>query len=154
MGAAVFLVVVFLAVALLAAAFVAGAFLAAVLVAGAFVAAVFLAGLAGSGATSEAGWTTSVMWLVRLLMRVARPWARGRQRFIVGPSSTCATDTTRSWVSRPSVVSAFATALRRTLCTVSAAACGANWRMDRAWSTGMPRTRSTTRRAFIGVIRT
>ena len=34
------------------------------------------------------------MWLVRLLMRVARPWARGRQRFMVGPSSTWQTETT------------------------------------------------------------
>src|SRR6478735_1751442 len=109
--------------------------------------------LPGAVSTS-AGCTARVMWLVRLLMRVARPWARGRQRFIVGPSSTCATDTTRSWVSRPSVVWALATALRRTLCTVSAAACGANSRVARAWSTGRPRTRSTTRRAFIGVIRT
>ena len=35
-------------------------------------------------ATTSAGCTTRVMWLVRLLMRVARPCARGRQRFIVG----------------------------------------------------------------------
>ena len=41
------------------------------------------------------GCTTRVMWLVRLLIRVARPWARGRQRFIVGPSSTIALLTTR-----------------------------------------------------------
>src|SRR4029079_14001027 len=34
------------------------------------------------------GVTTRVMWLVRLRIRVARPWARGRQRFMVGPSST------------------------------------------------------------------
>src|SRR5690606_5034025 len=34
------------------------------------------------------GATITVMWLVRLLMRLARPWARGRNRFIVGPSST------------------------------------------------------------------
>ena len=40
------------------------------------------------------------MWLVRLLMRVARPWARGRQRFMVGPSSTWATERTRSPRSR------------------------------------------------------
>src|SRR5690606_39728801 len=39
--------------------------------------------------------TTTVMWLVRLLMREARPWARGRNRFIVGPSSTKASVTTR-----------------------------------------------------------
>ena len=145
--AAVFLVVVFLAVAFLAgSAFFAGAFFAVAFLAG--------FGSGAAGASADAGCTTRVMWLVRLLMRVARPWARGRQRFIVGPTSTCATDTTRSWVSRPSVVSALATALRRTLCTVSAAACGANSRIERACSTGTPRTRSTTRRAFIGVIRT
>src|SRR5690606_25587287 len=31
--------------------------------------------------------TTTVMWLVRLRIRYARPWARGRMRFSVGPSS-------------------------------------------------------------------
>jgi hypothetical protein len=66
------------------------------------------------------------MWLVRLLMRVARPWARGRHRFMVGPSSTIATETTRSARLRSSVFSAFATALSSTLYTVSEAACGAN----------------------------
>ena len=55
------------------------------------------------------------MWLVRLLIRDARPWARGRQRFIVGPSSTIALLTTRVARSRLSVPSAFATALSRTL---------------------------------------
>ncbi len=30
----------------------------------------------------------TVMWLVRLLMRLAEPLARGRMRFSVGPSST------------------------------------------------------------------
>src|SRR5680860_286795 len=37
---------------------------------------------------------------------------------------------------------------------VSLAACGANCSRARASSTGRPRTMSTTRRAFIGVIRT
>src|SRR5439155_21738358 len=64
---------------------------------------------------SASGSTTSVMWLVRLLIREARPWARGRQRFSVGPSSTRALDTTRLLRSRFSVVSAFATADSRTL---------------------------------------
>src|SRR5690349_8857223 len=66
-------------------------------------------------ASASAGCTARVMWLVRLLMRVARPWARGRQRFIVGPSSTIATERTRSARLRPSVVSALATALSSTL---------------------------------------
>ena len=94
------------------------------------------------------------MWLVRLLMRVARPWARGRQRFIVGPSSTWATVTTRSARARLSVVVALATALSSTLCTVVAADCGAKASRFSASSTGSPRTMLTTRRAFIGVIRT
>ena len=37
---------------------------------------------------SSRGATTIVMWLVRLRMRAAEPFARGRIRFIVGPSST------------------------------------------------------------------
>ena len=65
--------------------------------------------------STSAGCTARVMWLVRLLMRVARPWARGRQRFIVGPSSTIATERTRSARLSPSVVSALATALSSTL---------------------------------------
>jgi hypothetical protein len=48
-------------------------------------------------------------------MRDARPWARARQRFIVGPSSTIALLTTSVPASRPSVDSAFATALESTL---------------------------------------
>ena len=67
------------------------------------------------GACVAAGVTTRVMWLVRLRIRVARPWARGRQRFIVGPSSTWQLLTTRSARSRSSVVSALATALSSTL---------------------------------------
>ncbi|OOK67037.1 hypothetical protein BZL29_7053 [Mycobacterium kansasii] len=31
--------------------------------------------------------TTTVMWLVRRRIRNARPWARGRMRLAVGPSS-------------------------------------------------------------------
>ena len=94
------------------------------------------------------------MWLVRLLIREARPCARARQRFIVGPSSTIAWEITRSAASRPSVVSALATALATSLRTVSAAPWGANCRTVIASCAGMPRTMSTTRRAFIGVIRT
>src|SRR4029079_12349742 len=103
---------------------------------------------------SAAGSTTSVMWLVRLRIRVARPCARGRHRFIVGPWSTVALVTTSVARSRSSVPSALATADSRTLYTVSLAACGANCSSARASSTGRPRTMSTTRRAFIGVIRT
>ncbi len=45
---------------------------------------------------------TTVMWLVRLRIRYARPWARGRKRFRVGPSSTNASatysDSTLLWL--------------------------------------------------------
>src|SRR5204863_5634790 len=69
-------------------------------------------------AGAAAGVTTRVMWLVRLRIRVARPWARGRQRFIVGPSSTWQLLTTRSARSSSSLVSAIATAVSRTVVTV------------------------------------
>ena len=87
-----------------------------------------------------------LMWLVRLLMRVARPCARGASASSSDSSSTWATETTRSPASRPSVVSALAMALSSTLYTVSALACGANCSRVRASSTGRPRTMSTTRR--------
>src|SRR4051794_37073620 len=41
-----------------------------------------------SSALAATSLTSTVMWLVRLLMRNARPWARGRIRLSVGPSST------------------------------------------------------------------
>ncbi|GAA1073658.1 hypothetical protein GCM10009576_099210 [Streptomyces rhizosphaericus] len=44
-----------------------------------------------------------------------RAQGRGRQRFIVGPSSTRHTETTRSSAGRPSVVSALAIAVSSTL---------------------------------------
>src|SRR4029077_10500070 len=75
----------------------------------------FLSCFAGAFSGSGRGVTTRVMWLVRLRIRVARPWARGRQRFMVGPSSTWQLLTTRPERSRSSVVSAFAIALSRTL---------------------------------------
>ncbi len=56
--------------------------------------------------------------------------------------------------SRPPMWSALAIALASTLPTVSLAACGANCSTACAWSAGSPRIRSTTRRAFIGVMRT
>src|SRR6478735_5435293 len=65
------------------------------------------------------------MWLVRLLMRNARPCARGRIRLSVGPSSTYAALTTRAAGSRRRLCSALATALATTLATGSLALCGA-----------------------------
>src|SRR5580658_2149622 len=50
--------------------------------------------------------------------------------------------------------SALAIALARTLPTESLAACGAKASVARAWSAGIPRMRSTTRRALRGVMRT
>ena len=45
--------------------------------------------------------TIRVMWHVRFRIRLTRPRARARQRFIVGPSSTTAAWTTRSSPDRP-----------------------------------------------------
>src|ERR1700728_1078786 len=94
------------------------------------------------------------MWLVRLLIRYPRPCARGRNRLSVGPSSTYAVETQSMPRSRPLMWSALAIALARTLPTVSLAACGANCSTGCSWSAVSPRIRSTTRRAFIGVMRT
>src|SRR6185436_13260699 len=88
------------------------------------------------------------MWLVRLRMRKARPWARGRNRFMVGPSSTYASAALSAFTR------AFAMALCSTLRTGSLAACGANCNTAMASVACLPRIRSTTRRAFMGVTRT
>ena len=63
-----------------------------------------------------------VMWQVRLLMRVARPLALGRNRRIVGPSSTVTRTTTSSRASRPWLWSALAMADWRVLRIGTAAA--------------------------------
>src|SRR5215471_5297418 len=95
------------------------------------------------------------MWLVRLLIRYPRPWARGRNRLSVGPSSTQARRTHSMPRSpRPPRASALAIALASTLPTGSLADCGANASTACASSAGSPRIRSTTRRAFRGVTRT
>src|SRR4051794_5055299 len=94
------------------------------------------------------------MWLVRLRIRKARPWARGRNRLRVGPSSTYAWLMNRSRRSRFLLCSALAMALASTFATGSLADCGAKRRTSSASSASMPRTRSMTRRHFIGVVRT
>src|SRR3954468_14691984 len=94
------------------------------------------------------------MWLVRLRIRKARPWARGRKRLRVGPSSTYAWLMNRSRRSRFLLFSALAMALASTFATGSLADCGAKRRMSSASSASRPRTRSMTRRHFIGVVRT
>ena len=98
--------------------------------------------------------TSMVMWLVRLRMRYARPCARGRNRFSVGPSSTKARETTSVSGSSEKLFSALAIALASTFATGSLAACGANFSTASASCAGMSRIRSMTRRAFIGVTRT
>ncbi|OOK66919.1 50S ribosomal L22 domain protein [Mycobacterium kansasii] len=56
--------------------------------------------------------------------------------------------------SRPLLFCALAAALAITLATGSLAACGAQRRMSSASDTERPRTRSMTRRAFLGDTRT
>src|SRR5690606_2600881 len=105
-------------------------------------------------ATSSSGVaSTTVMWLVRLLMRNARPCARGWNRLSVVPSSTNARATTRSASSRnvfeaSAFTRAFAIAAATSLYTGSLAPCGANFRIASASWACFPRMRSTTRRAF------
>src|SRR6202000_884327 len=98
--------------------------------------------------------TTTVMWLVRLRIRNARPWARGRMRVAVGPSLAETVATTRVAGSSPLLFCALAAALAITLATGSLAACGAQRRMSRASGTDLPRTRAVTRRALVGDTRT
>src|SRR5690606_25871915 len=59
--------------------------------------------------------TTTVMWLVRLRMRVPRPLARAMKRFSVGPSSTMIVVTDSSSTSAPWLFSALAIADSTTL---------------------------------------
>src|SRR6266536_3560866 len=149
------------------AAFLAGAFLAAgagaagsvssagsVAFAGAAFAAAFLAGPGRTGAAVATDSTTTVMWQVRLRIRYARPCARGRNRFSVGPSSTYASATRSESASSRSLFSALAMALASTLYTGVLAACGANCSTVSASFAGRPRTRLTTRRAFVAEMRT
>src|SRR5215210_1771428 len=78
----------------------------------------------------------------------ARPWARGRQRLIVGPSFAWASATIRSSADRLWLFSAFAVALLRTRRTSTAACCGMNRSSADASSTGRPRMAATTRFAL------
>ncbi len=98
------------------------------------------------------------MWLVRLRMRNARPWARGWNRLRVAPSSTNAVVMTSSSATKRSPyfsasTRALAIADSTSLRTGSAAVCGLNRRTWTASVARLPRTRSTTRRAFMGVTR-
>src|SRR5512134_3033398 len=89
-----------------------------------------------------------VTWVIGLLMGKARPWARGRQRLILGPSLAVASATTRSSAARSWLFSALAVALLSTLATSRAAACGMKRRMAAASSTGRPTMAWVTRRVL------
>src|SRR5690349_6977117 len=93
------------------------------------------------------------MWLVRFRMREPRPLARAYMRFIAGPSSTKMRETFSSSTSAPRLFSALATAESSTLRTRWAAFLLVNWSTSLARPTGMPRTRSATRRAFCAEMR-
>src|SRR5690606_26607655 len=62
--------------------------------------------------------TITVMWLVRLEIRLARPLARGRMRLNTGPSSTKICETFSSSMSAPSLCSALAMAESSTFLTL------------------------------------
>jgi hypothetical protein len=63
----------------------------------------FLVLAAGAASAASGVESTTVMWLVRFLIWNARPWARGRKRLSVVPSSTYALATYRSCSSRYSL---------------------------------------------------
>src|SRR5690606_18741389 len=97
--------------------------------------------------------TTTVMWLVRLLMRVPRPFARAMKRFRMGPSSTMMVVTLRSSMSAPWLFSALAMADSTTLRIMDAAFVSENFSRMTARASDRPRTWSATRRAFCGEMR-
>src|SRR5690606_13970900 len=97
--------------------------------------------------------TTTVMWLVRLRMRVPRPFARAMKRFSVGPSSTMMVVTLSSSTSAPWLFSALAIADSTTLRIMWAAFLSENFSRLTARSADSPRTWSATRRAFCGEMR-
>src|SRR3954451_16602504 len=77
-----------------------------------------------------------------------RPWARGFQRFMVGPSSARASTTTRSSADRLWLFSALAVALFSTAATSRAACWGMKRRRAAASSTGLPTMTRVTRLAL------
>src|SRR5664279_5966317 len=88
------------------------------------------------------------MCVIGLWIGNARPWARGRQRFIVGPSLAWASTMTRSSADRLWLFSALAVALLRTMATSRAACWGMKRRSAAASSTRLPRMARVTRRAL------
>src|SRR5688572_9970313 len=88
------------------------------------------------------------MWLVRLRIRVPRPFARAMKRFSVGPSSTMMVLTLSASTSAPWLFSALAIADSTTLRIIDAAFLSENLSRLTARSADRPRTWSATRRAF------
>src|SRR6478736_1057292 len=88
------------------------------------------------------------MWVWPLWIGNARPWARGCQRLIVGPSLAWASATIRSSADRLWLFSALAVALFSTASTSWAACCGMNLSSAAASSTGRPLIAATTRLAL------
>ena len=91
---------------------------------------------------------------MRLLIGEAEPLARGRKRFIVGPSLINVSLTTKLAFSRPKLFSALAIALLSTFSTSTAALVGVNFKIAIASATRFPRIRSITRRVLRGETRT
>src|SRR4029078_4123813 len=94
------------------------------------------------------------MWEMPLVIRVARPIARGRQRRLnlFGPLSTAALLTKSASTSAPSW-RALATALSMILRRIGAPLFCVNWSSWIASAASRPRTRSAIMRAFRGAIR-
>ena len=78
---------------------------------------------------------------MRLLIGEAEPLARGRKRFIVGPSFAKVSDTTKLAFSKPKLFSALAIAELRTFSTTRAALFGVNFKIAIASATFLPRIR-------------
>src|SRR5699024_1514092 len=97
---------------------------------------------------SSAVFTTTVMWLVRLLILEAELFARGRQRFFVGPSFTNASITTMLAGSNPLLCSAFAIADINTFSTAGDDERGVFFKIAIASPTVLLRIKSTTKRAL------
>src|SRR6185295_5865250 len=100
-------------------------------------------------ATCVSSESSTVRWLVRCLMKYARPMARGETRLAEGPPSAVAFTTRSSSRSRTWwLCSALAMAERSTFSISRAAAFGVYCRVARASPTDLPRMWSRTRRAL------
>src|SRR5437867_4591019 len=94
--------------------------------------------------------TTTVTWLLRLVMMSARPRARGCTRFVDGPSSAYARETFSVSRSSSRLFSALATADFKTFSTARAARDDVNRSIASASFTGRPRIIRTTSWTFFG----